>query len=339
MNRFAAFVKAWMLPLAMATGITAYLVYHFTPALAPIGPACHRIASTGQPVLIGLMLFLQFIKISPHDLRFRWWHLWLLLFQAVSFVAMAFLTARTPPGEIRILLECAMLCLICPTAAAAGVITERLGGSLSGTVSYVVLINALATLLIPTVVPIVHPSADFSFWRSVWVISRRIFPMLLLPCLAAWTVRYTTKRLQRQLMRRAHWAFYLWGAGLTLALMLATRALVQSRLPLGVTLCIVFVSMGCCAVQFVVGRRAGARYGVVDKVTAGQSLGQKNTGFLIWLGYSSMTPVTSVAGGLYAIWQNLFNSWELYGHRTRSEPAGGVRSGGRDRRRGAGDRR
>lgn len=34
-----------------------------------------------------------------------------------------------------------MLCLICPTAAAAGVITGKLGGSLSDTVSYVVLIN------------------------------------------------------------------------------------------------------------------------------------------------------------------------------------------------------
>ena len=37
-------------------------------------------------------------------------------------------------------------------------------------------------------------------------------------------------------------------------------------------------------------------------------------GFLIWLGYNYLTPVTSVAGGLYAIWQNLFNSWELYQH-------------------------
>lgn len=34
-----------------------------------------------------------------------------------------------------------MLCLICPTAAVAGVITGKLGGSLSDTVSYVVLIN------------------------------------------------------------------------------------------------------------------------------------------------------------------------------------------------------
>lgn len=45
-------------------------------------------------------------------------------------------------------------------------------------------------------------------------------------------------------------------------------------------------------------------------VTAGQALGQKNSGFLIWLGYSYMTPVTSVAGGLYSIWQNIINSLE-----------------------------
>ena len=31
-----------------------------------------------------------------------------------------------------------------------------------------------------------------------------------------------------------------------------------------------------------------------------------------------MTPVTSIAGGLYAIFQNLYNSWEIYRkeHRT-----------------------
>ena len=58
-----------------------------------------------------------------------------------------------------------------------------------------------------------------------------------------------------------------------------------------------------------------------DEITAGQALGQKNSGFLIWLGYSYMTPVTpvtSVAGGLYSIWPNVINSLELYeqSHRT-----------------------
>lgn len=72
------------------------------------------------------------------------------------------------------------------------------------------------------------------------------------------------------------------------------------------------VSIVCCIFQFGTGRLVGRIYSHGDKVTAGQSLGQKNTGFLIWLGYSYMTPVTSVAGGLYAIWHNLFNSWELW---------------------------
>jgi BASS family bile acid:Na+ symporter len=53
-------------------------------------------------------------------------------------------------------------------------------------------------------------------------------------------------------------------------------------------------------------------YGRSESLTAGQSLGQKNTGFIIWLGFSYMTPVTSIAGGLYAIWHNLVNSYELY---------------------------
>jgi BASS family bile acid:Na+ symporter len=150
-------------------------------------------------------------------------------------------------------------------------------------------------------------------------------------------------------MRWAGNSFYVWGVGLTLAMVMSTRALVLSHLDAGAITCIVLVSMGCCAIQFVAGRRLGAgrdsgasgasgasgltgsagapggRAGGttgtvprasgrdhVDSLTAGQALGQKNTGFLIWLGYNYMTPVTSVAGGLYAIWQNLYNSWELY---------------------------
>ena len=113
-------------------------------------------------------------------------------------------------------------------------------------------------------------------------------------------------------MRFAPNSFYIWIIGLSLAMLLATHALFMNY-PGGWALAgIVAVSMGTCALQFFLGRRIGK--GRVDSITAGQGLGQKNTGFLIWLGYNYLTPVTSVAGGLYAIWQNLFNSWELYQH-------------------------
>ena len=178
--------------------------------------------------------------------------------------------------------------------------------------TYTVLINTVAALLIPAVIPLLYPSAGLTFMGSVLRIGGRIFPILILPCLAAWLVRYTLPRLQEWLLPRSHWSFYIWGVTLTLSMVLATRALVLDAPGWLGTLLIVAVSIICCIFQFGTGRLVGRIYSHGDKVTAGQSLGQKNTGFLIWLGYSYMTPVTSVAGGLYAIWHNLFNSWELW---------------------------
>ena len=312
-----------MLPIAIVLGIGLYLVYHYTPALHPAGWWLHPLCSESQRWVIAVLLFFQFVKISPHDLKLCRWHLGALLVQVLSFLVLAGAVVLTPAGDVRMLLECAMLCMICPTASAAGVITDRLGGNLAGTVTYLVMINLAATFLIPLVIPVVNPSQDMSFWTYVGHLALKVFPVLVVPGLLAWLIRYTTHKLQRRLMRWAHNSFYVWGVGLTLAMVMSTRALMLSHLSVGSVMCIVLVSMGCCAVQFVVGRRLGrggsagkpsvaGQQGQVDSLTAGQALGQKNTGFLIWLGYNYMTPVTSVAGGLYAIWQNLFNSWELY---------------------------
>ena len=326
----------WMLPGAIVLGTALYSIYHFAPGLHAWGPWLHPLVSEGQRLVIAILLFFQFVKISPHDLKFTRWHLKALAVQAGMFLALAGCVLFLQPGPFRMLLECAMLCFICPTAAAAGVITDKLGGDLAGTVSYVVIINVAATFLIPLVIPLVNPSAQMGFWAYVVHIAWKVFPILILPALVAWVIRYTTHRLQRSLMRWASNSFYVWGIGLTLAMVLATRALLLSGLGAWAIAAIVAVSMLCCFAQFFIGRRIGAKAEGVslpgasaifsaprrdtpsaesitaESITAGQTLGQKNTGFLIWLGYNYMTPVTSVAGGLYAIWQNLFNSWELY---------------------------
>ena len=299
-----------MLPGAIVLGVSLYFLYRGMPFLHPAGHVLSKAVSEGQRVVIALLLFFQFVKISPHDFRFRRWHLVPLAFQVLVFLGFAAIARYGAEGEIRILLECAMLCVICPTASAAGVITEKLGGNLAGAVSYVTISNVAATLLIPLVIPVVRPSADLGFWAYVGHIALRVFPLLLLPGLLAWVIRYTMPRLQRKLMRLSRYAFYIWGVGLTLAMILATHALMLSKLSLGAVVCVILVSFGCCALQFLVGRHASSERSI--QITAGQVLGQKNTGFLIWLGYNYMTPVTSVAGGLYAIWQNLFNSWQLY---------------------------
>ncbi len=76
------------------------------------------------------------------------------------------------------------------------------------------------------------------------------------------------------------------------------------------------VSLICCVFQFAAGHWAGSLYGHrpghhAKRTTAGQALGQKNTVFAIWMGYTFMTPETAIVGGFYSIWHNLYNSWQL----------------------------
>ena len=60
----------------------------------------------------------------------------------------------------------------------------------------------------------------------------------------------------------------------------------------------------------------GLPYG--EQVVGGQALGQKNNVFIIWLGYTFLSPITALSGGFFAIWQNVVNSYLLY-KKERSE--------------------
>ena len=308
-DKVSFWLRRWMLPLAMAAGVGIYLLLHFVPSFSEEGYL--GAARWLQPALIGVMLFLQLNIVAPKDLRFHRWHLRLLIIQAVLFGAIALAVTFVPHGAVRILLECAMLCFICPTAAAAGVVTRKLGGDLPGIIAYTVLANALACVMIPLMIPIVHPSSGVTFWGSCWAIVQRVFSILVLPCILAWAIRALLPGVQRFFARFVDWAFYVWGIGLILAMSLATSALVESGIGAWLAGSIAAVSLGCCLAQFSIGRLAARRYGRPESITAGQALGQKNTGFIIWLGFTYMTPVTSVAGGLYALWHNLVNAREL----------------------------
>lgn len=311
MKAFFGTMKKYALPIAMVAGISSYLIFHWTPAIHCIGPAVHKAATTIQPILIFIMLFLQFNKISPHDLKLRWWHVILLCIQGGLFIGLAAIAAKAGSYEAKMLIETAMLCFITPTAAAAGVITEKLGGNLSQTMTYVILSNCLVAVLVPSVIPHLHPIDGRTFIGSMLLILRRVFPILILPCLTAWLVRYTMRKLQIFLMRYAGMAFYIWSVSLAISLALTTRSFVLSHMAAYNAIFIALISFVCCILQFWAGHRIGGHWDPTASATAGQSLGQKNTVFQIWLGYTFMTPETSIGGGFYSIWHNMVNSWEL----------------------------
>ena len=307
-------LKNWTLPLAIAAGILVYVIYDSIPGLAPAGPFLVKTAGVLQPLLLFLMLFLSFCHIESQDLRPRRWHVWLLLVQSLSFVCLALAMMVLPDFHGKVLIEGAMLCLICPTATAAAVVTGKLGGDMPGLTAYTIIINMATAVLVPVFIPFVHPAEGISFLTASSMILAKVFPLLILPCLAAFLVRYLMPRFHAWLLQFKDLAFYLWSVSLMLAIAMTTRSIVHSTTPAIYLAGLGAVSLLCCAVQFWAGKRIGKRYGA--SVTAGQALGQKNTVFAIWMGYTFMTPVTSIAGGFYCIWHNLFNSWQLYRART-----------------------
>ena len=324
-----------MLPIAMLTGASIYLIYSILPAPVNVaGPALMSVVGILQPLLIFGMLFLTFCRIEPRELRPHRWHWWLLLFQGGVFVMLGLIAAVLnkwiPSGSyaVTVLLESAMLCFICPTATAAAVVTRKLGGDVPGITTYIVLINILTAILVPLMIPMMQTAGETDFWTSFSMIVAKVFPLLITPCLCAWLVRYLAPGLLRRLLRYPDLAFYLWSVALTLAIAMTTRTIVRSNHDVAILMLMALVSLLCCIIQFSFGRYVGSRYqprrsfaplqnldmsdAEMQKITAGQSLGQKNTVFAIWMGYTFMTPETAIVGGLYSIWHNIYNSWQLY---------------------------
>lgn len=312
MQGFRNIIKDWALVTAMLAGILGFLLLDAMHLPAQIRSGLLNTVHIVQPLLIFAMLFLTFCKISFGELHASKWHLPLIIFQGLLFIVIAFIIMAIPPGGLRIILEGTMICLICPTATAGAVITRKLGGNAAAITSYTLLINLLTALLVPAIVPLIHPENGTGFLSAGLKIMSKVFPLLLLPLITALLLRRFAPKTQSLLATKQEWSFYLWIIALALALAVTTHSVVRSKIDLWTQAGLVATSLICCIGQFLFGRKIGRRHG--DAVTAGQSLGQKNTVFAIWLGYTFFTPVTALVGGFYSIWHNLINSAQLYRH-------------------------
>lgn len=304
-------LRNWTLPISMLSGILLYFVYTGIPALDCTHRFMGQFIGIFQPLLLFVMLFVSFCKVPPRELRPRRWMLWLLAVQVLGFLLLALPLVVWPYLPGRVVVEAAMVCMICPTATAASVVTSKLKGNPSLVVSYTCLINLSASLAIPAVVAVLPGRrSGLDFITSFTLIIGRVFPLLILPLLAAWFVRYMFPRFHRAVLSHPDLAFHLWAMALTLAIGITVKAIVHSTESLLELSLIALVSLVACLVQFGLGRIIGQRNR--QPVVGAQSLGQKNTVFAIWMGYTFLNPVTALAGGFYSVWHNVINSWQLW---------------------------
>lgn len=286
-------IKPWMLPLAMLGGVF-----------------CHefieKIAFLSQ-YLIFTMLLITFCKISFKEFRVTRLSWSLLAIQVLGALAVYF--SLLPCGDA--VAQGAFICVFCPTATAAPVITGMLGGSISRLATFSIISNVAVAILAPILFTMMGSDAQLSMVESMLMISERVLPMILLPLILALLLKRFLPRLHKGISDRQSVSFYIWSVALFIVVGKAvTFVMAEPTEKIPEMLLIALLSGIICCAQFYYGRKIGGING--DKVVGGQGLGQKNTILAVWMTITYLNPLASIGPAAYVFWQNTINSWQLY---------------------------
>ena len=259
------------------------------------------------PIMIFAMLLLTFSKLSLSNLKPTWLHLWLLLIQIVGCVAVFY--AIVPFN--RVLAQGAMICVLCPTATAAAVVTGKLGGKIEFVASYTLFANIAVAVVAPLLFPLMNGGEEVAFGTLSIKILVKIVPLLIFPFLIIIIINKFLPKTNEKIKNYSGVAFYIWALCLIIVISQVTKAFVEEQAG-GVTeILLVVFSLILCVLQFFFGKTIGSRYN--DRIAGGQALGQKNTILAIWLVHQcGFAPLAAIGAGAYIIWQNIINSWQLY---------------------------
>ena len=290
------------------------------------------------PFWIFFMLFFTFCKVNPLDLRLHKWHWVVLITQMVFSFATYTLVLQLTNDPI--LAQGLLMCFIMPTATAAPIIAGKMGGSIQNLTTFTLLSNFATAIIVPATFPLINPAADMTFWPAFLLILSRVAPLLLLPFFSAWLLRVLYKwRTKKDFVlskRAAQIPFYLWVCSIIVLTSVVTETTITnfySQLSNIITLLI--CSFFACLLQFGLGKMIGyclpapskgrdyqdvlinpaaapKTMAGVSSITAGQAFGQKNTSLGVWMAQTFLDPLSALGAAAYIIWQNLFNSVQLF---------------------------
>lgn len=303
---------------AMGLGALCYELFARVPLLEPCGDVLGPWMSEWLPIGLFAILYVTFCKIKLHELRPRTWHFVIQLVRtciSASVVGLILLFGDNP--DVKLILEGIFICFICPTASAAAVVTEKLGGSIGSLTVFTMIANVVTMIIIPLFFPMVEREADISFLSTMLMVLRNVTLVLVVPLILALLSRRVIPDVVKKLNTYRDLGFYIWCANLAIVTGVTLQNLHHSTVSGWVLWTLLISPLAVCLIQFAIGKAVGRHYG--DSISAGQALGQKNTVVGIWLTLSFLNPLAAVAPGAYVLWQNLVNGWQIwykekYGH-------------------------
>lgn len=304
------FLKKWTLPFAFLNGFVGYYLFSQISFLQPIGNIVGTFLVDLLPYIISIMLYVTFCKIEINDLKPRPWHFILQGIRISLSVFLAYCINASNDETTRLILQGVFICVICPTAAAAPVITEKLGGNIGSLTIYMLIANVVTAVIIPILFPIVENHVDINFVSAFFSLLKRITLILVLPLAIALFTRKFIPKLCYKIKQQKDLAFYLWAFNLSIVIGVTLKNIFESQLS-GMILAILLLSPLVVAILlFSIGKAVGYQYD--ESIGAGQALGQKNTVVGIWLTITFLNPTASIAPCAYVLWQNLINAWQLW---------------------------
>lgn len=281
------------------------------PIAMVIGALFHNYISIVEwivPYLIFTMLTITFCRVKPREFDLSPM-LWIMIsVQIVGSVAV-FLAIR-PLGLD--LAQAAFICVLCPTATAAPVVTGMLGGSIPRVAAFSVLSNLSVAILAPFLFTWVGGNgSELSFAEEFMSIAIKVAPMIVFPMLVAFLLYLCAPKIHKGIAQVQGVSFYLWSLSLIVVIGRAVSFIMTEPADaIPEMIAMALLAGVICAAQFVIGRKVGRRYG--DPISGAQGLGQKNTVLAIWMTLTYLNPVSSVGPAAYIAWQNTVNSLQIY---------------------------
>lgn len=301
--------RSYILPIAIVLGL---LLHKYCAMFSFI-----------VPYIIFSILLLTFSAVDIKKLRMSWLDVWLMVFQITvslgSFLALKWL------GASNVVAEGVMIGVLCPVASSVAVISCMLGANRETVTAYTIIGNLMVAIVAPIYFSFIGNQQDMPFLESFWMILKRIGTVIGLPFFIAWALEAWCPRASNFLKKYKGLSFYLWSFALLFTLgQTIDFIFLHGEGNWGSIAWLGVASLLFCVVQFGFGRWLGGRYG--DKISGGQLLGQKNTAMGIWMANYYLTPLASVFMAFYSVFQNVWNSWQLWESGERRAEKGERRS-------------
>lgn len=256
------------------------------------------------PAMIMTMLLFAFIDVKFSRESTGLSHFLIPVFMASwatgAYFAVEFFTGNTNFAVMAFLIG------MSPTANAAPVITHLLKRREDYVTVSVVLTNLFtAFALAPLVALVIGNAIQIDTIALAW----KTILLIGAPFIFAMAARQFMPKVAAFIRRWKVCSFYLWVVMLfTVCAQSATYIVKQNGLSPLVLAEIFGIAAAMCAVNFAAGFFLGEKR---FRRECSQSLGQKNTMLMLWVGLAFFNPIVALGPTFYVVCHNLWNSWQL----------------------------